>query len=103
MAVMGGLMSSVSSASGVVMPTLIPAVPDIVQHMGGTVSASSLVSAIVVGAHVVTPSPLSTLGALAVASATDRTNKSKFFTQLLITGMIGIPLVFIFGLLNIYR
>jgi MFS family permease len=54
MAMMGGLMSAVSSASGVVMPTLIPTVPGIVQHMGGSVSASSLVSAIVVGAHVVT-------------------------------------------------
>ncbi len=85
------------------MPTLIPTVPGIVEHMGGTVKASSLVSAIVVGAHVVTLSPLSTLGALAVASATERTDKGKFFTQLLITGMSGIPLAFIFGLLGIYR
>lgn len=103
MATIGGLMSAVSSASGVVMPTLIPTVPGIVENMNGTVSASSLISAIVVGAHVVTVSPLSTLGALAVAAATSRTDKAKFFTQLLIIGALGVPLAFVLGLLGVYR
>lgn len=103
MATIGGLMSAVSSASGVVMPTLIPTVPGIVENMNGSVSPSSLISAIVVGAHVVTVSPLSTLGALAVSSATSRTNKSKFFTQLLIVGALGIPFAFILGLLGVYK
>lgn len=103
MAAMGGLMSFVSSASGVVMPTLIPAVPGIVENMNNTVSASSLISGIVVGAHVVTVSPLSTLGALAVAAATERTEKEKFFTQLLMVGLAGLPLAFILGLLGVYR
>ena len=103
MATIGGLMSAVSSASGVVMPTLIPTVPGIVENMNGTVSASSLISAIVVGAHVVTVSPLSTLGALAVTAATSRTDKTKFFTQLLIIGALGVPLAFVLGLLGVYR
>ncbi|MFA6411481.1 MAG: SLC13 family permease [Syntrophales bacterium] len=103
MAATGGLMSTASSAMGVVMPTLIPTVPGIVKHMGGTVTASSLITGIVVGAHVVTVSPFSTLGALAMASATDATDTNKFFTKLLITGMCGVPAAFLIGLLGFYR
>jgi Na+/H+ antiporter NhaD/arsenite permease-like protein len=103
MSIMGGSMSAVSSASGVVMPTLIPTVQGIAEQMGYAVSASSLISAIVVGAHVVTYSPLSTLGALAMASATDRVNKEKFFGQLLILGFGSILFAALLGFIGIYR
>jgi Na+/H+ antiporter NhaD/arsenite permease-like protein len=103
MAIMGGLMSSVSSASGVVMPTLIPTVNGIVEQMGGTVTASSLISAIVVGAHVVTYSPLSTLGALAMASSTDRVDKEKFFAKLLALGFGSILFAALLGFIGLFR
>jgi len=85
-------MSTFSSASGVVMPTLIPTVPGLVSRIAG-VSPESLVSAIVMGAHAVTNSPLSTLGALAIAAAPDTINKEKFFTQLLAVGIGGVLFV----------
>lgn len=88
MAITGGLMSIVSSASGVVMPTLIPAVPKLVNTIGGDVT--EVVSSIIMGAHVVTNSPLSTLGALAVASAGKDVDKKKLFTGLLVLAMAGL-------------
>lgn len=95
--IVGGLMSSVSSASGVVMPTLIPTVPGIVETMGGAVKGETLISAIILGAHFVTNSPLSTLGALAMASA-DESESEKLFGQLMILGFGGI----LFGALLVF-
>jgi Na+/H+ antiporter NhaD/arsenite permease-like protein len=95
--IVGGLMSSVSSASGVVMPTLIPTVPGIVETMGGAVKAETLISAIILGAHFVTNSPLSTLGALAMACA-DESESDKLFGQLMILGFGGI----LFGALLVF-
>lgn len=71
MAITAGLMSAVSSASGVVLPTLIPTIPKISMEIGGTISEIALISAICVGAHTVTFSPLSTLGAIALSSSTE--------------------------------
>ncbi len=88
MAVIGGILSIVSSASGVVMPTLIPAVPEIVESVGG--DTVQIISAIIMGAHVVTNSPISTLGALAVASAGPDVDKDKLFKNLLLFAVIGL-------------
>lgn len=103
MAMLSGLMSSVSSGTGVVMPTLIPTAPEIVSQMGGTVSVSSLASAVIIGCSVVTYSPLSTLGALAFANATDREDKDTLFTKLLICGVLAVLFAGLLGLLGIYR
>ena len=88
MALTGGVMSIVSSASGVVMPTLIPTVPNLVVRVGG--NPTTVISAIIMGAHVVTNSPLSTLGALAVASAGKEVNKEALFRCLLILAIAGL-------------
>lgn len=98
MTVIGGLMSSVSSASGVVMPTLIPTVPGLIEKLGANITPTALVSAIILGAHVVTNSPLSTLGALAMASAGDEVDRGKLFRELLVLGFGGI----IFGALIVF-
>lgn len=103
LAIISGLMSAVSSASGVVLPTLIPTVPKIVEQVGGSVSPYALVSSIVVGAHMVTFSPLSTLGALALASSTDEENKQKLFGQLLVVGFSSVIFGGLIGLLGIYN
>lgn len=88
MAVIGGMLSMVSSASGVVMPALIPAVPGIVSEIGG--DATRIISAVIMGAHVVTNSPVSTLGALAVASAVEGIDREKLFRELFLFALLGL-------------
>lgn len=103
MAITAGLMSAVSSASGVVLPTLIPTIPKIATGIGGNISEIALVSAIVVGAHTVTFSPLSTLGAIALSSSTERIDKQKFFGQLLVVGLLSVLLAGVLGFLGLYN
>lgn len=88
MAVTGGLMSTVSSACGVVMPTLIPTVPNLVKTVGG--DAGGVISAIIMGAHVATNSPLSTLGALAVASTCRDVDREKLFRELIVVAIAAV-------------
>lgn len=93
---MGGMMSAVSSASGVVMPTLIPTVPGLVETLG--VDGKMLITGVVLGAHFVTNSPLSTLGALAMANADESIDRAKFFNKLLALGFGGV----LFGALLVF-
>jgi Na+/H+ antiporter NhaD/arsenite permease-like protein len=88
MALIGGTLSLVSSASGVVLPTLIPTVPGLVAETGG--DSTRVISSIVMGAHMVTNSPISTLGALAVASAGFGVDRDRLFRQLFLVGIAGI-------------
>lgn len=101
MAVIAGLMSTVSSASGVVMPTLIPTSAGIAQNMG-TVSTASIVAAIVVGSHAVTYSPFSTLGALSLAAAGEKADKSKLFLQLIMLEIANVAFAALLGFLGFY-
>lgn len=96
--IVAGLMSAVSSASGVVMPTLIPTVPGIIETMGGAIRGETLISAIILGAHFVTNSPISTLGALAMASAHETEDTDKLFRGLLVLGFGGV----LFGALLVF-
>lgn len=102
MAIIAGLMSAVSSASGVVMPTLIPTTPGIAAALGN-VSLGSLIGAVVVGSHAVTYSPLSTVGALCLAAAGPKADKNKFFTQLLVVGFSNVLFVAVLGLFGFYN
>ena len=101
--IIAGLMSSVSSASGVVMPTLIPTIGDLSLALGPGVSISSLLSGIVVGAHVVTASPLSTLGAMCLSSANVHKKKQKMFTQLIVIGFSSVIIASIIGGLGLFN
>jgi hypothetical protein len=80
-----GIISAFSSSSGVVLPTFIPLVPDLIEKIGGG-SAIAIISSINVGAHLVDISPLSSLGALCIASAMHE-DKEKLFRHLLGFGM----------------
>lgn len=102
---LAGLMSSVSSASGVVMPTLIPTIPGIVRGLRGAVDAQMLVAAVIVGAHSVTYSPLSTMGAIGMAAASEKCDKQKLFAQLMLIAFVSLiftSTLFYLGVYNIF-
>jgi di/tricarboxylate transporter len=63
-----GVISIYSSTIGVVLPALLPTVPDLIAKIGGG-DPLALVSSMIVGGHLVDVSPLSTLGALCLAAA----------------------------------
>ncbi|GAB4172599.1 MAG: SLC13 family permease [Roseiflexaceae bacterium] len=81
-----GAISVYSSSSGVVMPAFIPAVPGLIEKLGGG-DPVALVSAINVGSHVVDVSPLSTLGALCIANAAEHEDRDILFRNLFIWGL----------------
>ena len=106
MALLSGVMSWVSSASGVVMPTLIPTVPDMVQTISGA-SAPELVNCISIGANMAALSPLSTCGALMLAAYTSSDGvgakeRNKMFAQLFILSACGVLLSGLCALVGLY-
>ena len=101
----GGLMSWFSSANGVVFPTLIPTVPEIVQQVGG-VSIVEMVSAIVCSATVAGISPLSTGGSLIMASyaqesGCDEKEQQKMFGTLFALSAGVVAIVFVLSFIGI--
>jgi Na+/H+ antiporter NhaD/arsenite permease-like protein len=81
-----GLISSWSSTAGVVLPAFLPTVPGLVEKVGGGDPLAVALS-INVGAAMVDVSPLSTLGALCVATVADSADAKKLFRQLLTWGL----------------
>lgn len=106
--IMGGVMSWFSSANGVVFPTLIPTVPDIVRAVGGNADAVEMIMAIVGGATVAGISPLSTGGSLILASYTQETNASEetqqaLFAKLFVTSFGMVTIVAVFSFLGAFK
>lgn len=81
-----GLISTYSSTSGVVLPAFLPTVSGLVTKLGGG-DALALALSINVGSALVDVSPLSTLGALCVATMSDQTEGRVLFRQLLMWGL----------------
>jgi len=82
-----GLISVYASTSGVILPTFLPMVPSLVARIGGGVQAFAIASSINVGGHLVDVSPLSTTGALCIASAVASTDSRRLFNQMLAWGL----------------
>ncbi|MBO5020057.1 MAG: hypothetical protein J6J13_02135 [Clostridia bacterium] len=104
--ILAGVMSWFSSASGVVMPTLIPTVPDLVQTLG-TVGAQELVIGICLGAHVAAISPLSSCGGLALAACSSQYDltvkeRNRIFSQLFTLSAAGVLFIGLLGLVGLY-
>jgi Na+/H+ antiporter NhaD/arsenite permease-like protein len=81
-----GLISSWSSTAGVVLPAFLPTVPGLVEKVGGGDPLAVALS-INVGSAMVDVSPLSTLGALCVATVADPGEARLLFRQLLVWGL----------------
>jgi di/tricarboxylate transporter len=81
-----GSISAYSSTSGVVLPAFLPTVPSLVEKLGGG-DPSAIASSMNVGAHLVDVSPLSTIGALCLASAAPGEEPRRLFLQLLAWGL----------------
>ena len=100
LAILAGVMSIFSSAVGVVMPTLIPTTVSLSNELGHVVSPAVLTITIAVASHIVTMSPFSTMGALALASSPEVIDKKKLFKNLFFMSFFSLLFIAIFlGLL----
>jgi Na+/H+ antiporter NhaD/arsenite permease-like protein len=81
-----GVISVYSSTSGVVLPALLPAAPSLVEKVGGS-DPLALATAISMGGNLVDVSPLSTIGALCIASAAPAEDRRILFYQVLAWGL----------------
>jgi len=81
-----GLISVYSSTSGVVLPAFLPMAPRLAQQLG-MADAFGIAASMNVGGHLVDVSPLSTLGALCIASAPPGEDTNSLFNKLLAWGL----------------
>jgi hypothetical protein len=100
-----GLISVYSSTSGVVLPAFLPTVPRLVREMGGG-DPLAIASAMNIGGHLVDVSPLSTIGALCIASAAEHEDSRALFNKMLAWGLsmavVGAVVCYVlFGLLGL--
>jgi Na+/H+ antiporter NhaD/arsenite permease-like protein len=86
LAVIIGVVSAYSSTSSVVLPAFLPTVPGLIENLGGG-DALAIASTMNVAGHLVDVSPLSTIGALCIASVPAGDMSRKLFNQLLAWGM----------------
>ena len=85
-ALVTGAISAWSSTSGVVIPAFLPTARALVAQTGGGDPLAVSLS-IAIGSHLVDVSPLSTLGALCIATLADPAAQRALFRQLLTWGM----------------
>jgi di/tricarboxylate transporter len=83
---MVGLISAYSSTSAVVLPAFLPTVPGIAAKLG-IVATSKIAMTMNISGHLVDVSPLSTIGALCVASLPPGHDGRRLFNQLLAWGL----------------
>jgi di/tricarboxylate transporter len=81
-----GLVSIYSSTSGVVLPAFLPAVPGLVEKLGGG-EPLAISWSMIIGGHLVDGSPLSTIGAICVASAPISEDRRSLFNKALYWGL----------------
>ncbi len=104
--ILAGIMSWVSSASGVVMPTLIPTVPALAASAG--VSPVALVTGICIGANAAAFSPLSSCGGLMLSAystskiATEK-GRDKLFSKLFLLSACSILITALIALIGCFN
>src|SRR5262245_32036201 len=86
LAVIIGIVSAYSSTSGVVLPAFLPTVPGLIENLGGG-DALAIASTMNIAGHLVDVSPLSTIGALCIASVPAGDASRRLFNQMLAWGL----------------
>lgn len=81
-----GAISAYSSTSGVVMPAFLPTIPSLIDNLGSG-NALAIALSINVGSSLVDVSPISTIGAICLATVTDPDRSRTVFFQLLTWGL----------------
>jgi hypothetical protein len=80
-----GIISVYSSTSGVVLPAFLPMAPGLAQRLGA--DSIAIAMSMNIGSHLVDVSPLSTIGALCIASAPVGADNRELFLKLLGWGL----------------
>ena len=101
-----GLLSWVSSTSGVVMPTFIPTIPGVIEAMHGQGNPVELATCLSMISHTAGISPMSTGGGLAIAAYTSVAQSSHeeqqrlFITIFMVSagGLVFLSIMAYFGL-----
>jgi di/tricarboxylate transporter len=85
---LSGIISVYASTTGVILPAFIPLAPVLLQKVGAApTELMPLLSSIIVCGFIVDLSPLSTTGAVFLANAGSKANKTKLFRDMLIWGL----------------
>lgn len=104
----GGIMSWFSSANGVVIPTLVPAIPDIVSNIGGNIRVVEMVIGIVSASTLSGISPLSTGGSLTLAAYVQETHindaeQRKLFAELFSLSFAVVIIIALISFVGIFK
>lgn len=103
----GGIMSWFSTTTSVVMPTLIPTIPGILEKLGGDVNVMQMLSSVVNTSFAAAVSPLSAGGGIVLATYVQLTSckeeeQSKWFKNLFLVAILCVVLMVIVDALGIY-
>jgi Mg2+/citrate symporter len=85
-ALVTGAISIFSSTAGVVLPAFLPTVPGLIRKLGGG-DPMAIASSMIIGAHLVDVSPLSTTGALLISAAPANADTRQLFRWMLAWGV----------------
>ena len=110
MGITSGIMSWFSSTSGVVMPTLIPTIPEVLGKLGvaGPALELEMATAITMISNTAGISPLSTGGALALAAYSSAANASpqlqhRLFIRMFAISALGVIVLSFLAYFGLYR
>ena len=108
MGLSAGILSWVSSTSGVVMPTFIPTIPGVVEAMQGKVNPVELATGLSMVAHTAGISPMSTGGGLAIAAYTSVAHSSpeeqqKIFLHIFLVSACGLVFLSVMAYIGLFR
>lgn len=97
MALLSGLLATVTSSSGVVMPTLIPICGKIADNLGDGVSAAAFAAGVISGANCAFFSPFSVLGSMTIALYPEEADRQMLFRRHLQATVLSVAFVSILG------
>ena len=108
MSISAGIMSWFSTTTSVVMPTLIPTIPGLLEKMQGSIDPVTLMSALTNGSFSAAISPLSAGGGIVLATYVQLTNCSEkeqtnLFKKLFMIAVFCVAVMAVVAFLPIYR